>query len=146
MNAVLTWAAIVGLHLIVVASVSKAHGLTLLGPSMAVENVHVEPANAGDDSLLRFAIRNDAREKLVLLSIKASSTRSIRMMARVGLHSWTKLDSVMIPGDSILDFGPPNFKIVIEGTGVDLVEGGALPVDLIFSRGVISVSAHVTKP
>lgn len=131
------------LLLAVAAPGAATDGTAILGSSLSVEDVHFSAANTGADSHLQFIIRNESREPLVLLGVESSLSPSIRLMARVGANEWTEIGSITIATEAALDLGSSHMRIVVERLEFALQPDSIVPVTLRFSRGALTVMAHV---
>lgn len=132
--------------LLAVARGAAADGSALLGSSVSIDDVHLEAARAGEDSQLQFSLRNDMREALVLLAVKSDVSPSSRFMARVGAGEWVEVGSITIPTESVLNLGSSHLRIVFEDIESDLPANTSVPVQLQFTRGSLTVMAHVMGP
>ncbi len=134
------------LLLAVAAQSAATDGTAILGASVSVEAVHLSAARAGESSHLQFRIRNDSRERLVLLRVESAVSSAGRIEARVGASEWADIGSIAIPADSTLDVGSTHLRIVIERVESELRADASVPVRLQFNRGFLTLSAHVTGP
>jgi len=134
------------LLLMVATQGAATDGTAILSSSILIEDVHLTSARTGEDSHLQFRIRNDSRERLVLLSVKSAYFTSTRIFARVSVSESVELESITIPADSTLDLGSSHLRIVIEHLESELPANATVPVQFQFSRGSLAVTAHVTEP
>ena len=134
------------LLLLVATQGAATKGTAISSSSFSVEDVHLTSSKTGEDNHLQFRIRNDSRERLVLLSVKSAYFSSARILARVGASEWEEVGSIAIPADSTLDLRSSHLRIVIERLDSELPADASVPVQFQFRRGSVTVAAHVMEP
>jgi len=114
-------------------------------PGVIVEDVVASPALKGGTSTVRFRILNLGVDDISLRGILSEAARSSALVLQEPLGFRKDIEMFSIRREEELDLSTSHLSVELCDLRTDLVEGGYLNVQLIFTSGAISVEAHIHR-
>lgn len=114
-----------------------------LGGQVRVEGAVATPGVKGGRSQIRFRIVNESRSELHLVGISTPVAGFAELVARLGPRETTKLESIGVPADEVLDLTTSHLRYEIYPLRTELTAGDEFPITLNLVQWSVTVPVHV---
>ena len=110
---------------------------------LTIEDVRVEAAPIGENTVIRLRIINDGAEPLMFIGVESENITASRILARTQHHAPATLESVTIPVEETLDLSSNHLFVELSGLRHAFKVSETVTLKLSFLRGTVPVQAHV---
>ena len=114
-----------------------------VGTSVRIESAVATPGNAGGRSSIRFKLINDSSSSLHLLGLVTPVAEQAELVARTGPDKASRLQSITISKESVLDLTTSHLRFEVDGLLRALIPGEEFPMTLRFVGFSVPVVVHV---
>ncbi len=110
-----------------------------------IRNAFITPGDAGETSILRFHIRNNSADNLVILGVKGPDHKISKVTVQLGSEKYSDLGSIPLLPEEYLDMTSSHMFVRLQNVIRPMEPNGKIKLRLILANGRLPFSAHVRK-
>lgn len=108
-----------------------------------IREAYVTPSDVGGTSILRFHIRNNSPDTLVILGVEGLDHEHSKIIVQLGSEKYSELGSIPLLAEEHLDMTSSHMFVQLLNVGRPIKSNEKIKLRIILTKGQLPFTAHV---